>query len=121
MNLQRPDTARADILAEAELLGAPGGERLRLRFRGPFEGRTVIWDATLVALRRPGHPAGGAGPAGNFIEIGADGPDGVAITVGLQVERIDPPTARKAMIMIRRYRRLRRGRHDYGAPSAAEP
>jgi hypothetical protein len=115
VNLQRPDTTRVDILAEAELLGVPGGERLRLRFRGPFEGRTVTWDATLVALRRPGHPAGG-----NFIEIGADGPAGVAITVGLQVERIDPPTVRKTMIMIRRYKRLRRGRHDYGGPSSTE-
>jgi len=110
-----------DILAEAELLGAPGGERLRLRFRGPFEGRTVTWDATLVALRCPEHPRPGAAPGSSFIEIGADGAAGVAITVGLQVERIDPPTARKAMIMIRRYKRLRRGRHDYGGPSSTEP
>jgi hypothetical protein len=39
--------------------------------------------------------------------------------VGLHVERIDPPTVRKAMIMIRRYKRLRRGRHEYGPPIEA--
>jgi hypothetical protein len=113
-------TSPADVLAEAELLDAPGGSALRLRFPGPFEGRIVTWDATFVALGGPRTRAGPGTSVGNFIEIGEDGPNGVAIRVGLQVARIDAPTIRKTMIMIRRYRRLRRGRHDYGAgPSPA--
>lgn len=109
-----------DVLTEAELLDAPGGSALRLRFPGPFEGRTVTWDATFVALGDPEMRTGSGTSVGNFIEIGADGPNGVAIRVGLQVARIDAPTIRKTMIMLRRYRRLRRGRHDYGAgPSPA--
>jgi hypothetical protein len=116
----RSPASRTDVLEEAELLDAPGGNALRLRFPGPFEGRTVTWDATFVALGDPEMRAGSGTSAGNFIEIGADGPNGVAIRVGLQVARIDAPTIRKTMIMIRRYRRLRRGRHDYGAdPSHA--
>jgi hypothetical protein len=98
----------ADVLRDVELLDAPGGTSLRLRFQGPFEGRTVIWLATLRALA-------GRGGGGNYIEIGDDLPDGIPIAVGLQVPRIDLPTVRKAVIMIRRYKRLRRGRHDYGA------
>lgn len=120
MPTDRSPASRTDVLAEAELLDAPGGSALRLRFPGPFEGRTVTWDATFVALGNPAVRAGSGMSAGNFIEIGADGPNGVPIRVGLQVARIDAPTIRKTMIMIRRYRRLRRGRHDYGeGPSPA--
>jgi hypothetical protein len=102
-----------DILSEAELLDEPGGKTLRLRFEGSFEGRHVTWLATLHALLESPSTDLARQHAANYIEIGAAGPDSVPITVGLQVERIDPPTVRKAMIMIRRYRRLRRGRHEY--------
>ena len=112
MTAHRSDTPE-DILSEAELLDAPGGKTLRLRFEGPFEGRQVTWLATLQALLESPSTDLARQPAANYIEIGAAGPDSVPITVGLQVERIDPPTVRKAMIMIRRYRRLRRGRHEY--------
>jgi hypothetical protein len=102
--------APADILQDVELLDTPGGTSLRLRFQGPFEGRTVTWLATLHALTGRG--------GGNYIEIGEDLPGGIPIAVGLQVPRIDRPTARNAVIMIRRYKRLCRGRHEYGGAPA---
>ena len=105
-----------DILSEAELLDEPGGKVLRLRFEGPFEGRQVTWLATLHALLESQSTGLAHQPAANYIEIDAAGTDAVPITVGLPVERIDPPTVRKAMVMIRRYKRLRRGRHKYGSP-----
>lgn len=107
---QPASPAPADVLEDVELLDAPGGTSLRLRFQGPFEGRVVTWLATLHAL------AGRGG--GNHIEIGDDLPGGIPIAIGLQVKRIDLPTARKAVIMIRRYKRLRRGRHEYGGAAA---
>ncbi|AHE99816.1 hypothetical protein [Thioalkalivibrio paradoxus] len=104
-----PTRLKGDLLGEAELLDAPGGPLLRLRFGGPFEGREVTWQATFVAQAVAGRPR-----EPRFIEIGADAPDGsIPIAVGLPVESIDLPTARKAMIMIRRYKRLRRGRYEY--------
>jgi hypothetical protein len=112
---QRSLTSTVDVLTQAELLDAPGGSALRLRFPGPFEGRIVTWDATFLALATPEARAGAERSVENFIEIGEDGPNGTPIRVGLQVLRIDAPTIRKTMIMIRRYKRLRRGRHDYGA------
>jgi len=115
MKAHRSDTPE-DILSEADLLDEPGGKTLRLRFEGPFEGRQVTWLATLHALGESQPTDLARQPAANYIEIGAAGPDAVPITVGLPVERIDPPTVRKAMIMIRRYKRLRRGRHEYGSP-----
>jgi hypothetical protein len=100
-----------DIISEAILLDTPGKRQLRLRFSGPFEGRQVTWDATLIALAPDSQR--------NFIEIGESTAEGIALTVGLNVASIDVPTIRKAMMMIRQYKRLQRGRHEYGPlPSA---
>jgi hypothetical protein len=100
-----------DIVNEAELLGPVGGARLRLRFSGPFEGRTVIWDATFITLSACN---GMKGPRRNFIEIGGQSGEAIPLTVGLNVPCIDLPTVRKSMMMIRQYKRLSRGRHEYG-------
>ena len=104
-----------DIAEQAELLDPPGGNALRLRFSGPFEGREIRWDAELLTReawqqRHPQPPA----LRQNLIDIGTDGPQGTPITVVLNVTAIDLPTVRKAMMMVRQYKRLRRGRHDFG-------
>jgi hypothetical protein len=85
---------------------APDGQRAQIRFRGPFEGREVIWDATVLRLAGEGRS--------QFIEVGeATSPQGRALTVGLRVAVIDEPTLRKTVVMIRGYKRLRRGRHEF--------
>jgi len=107
---------RKDLLDEAKLLDIPGGPSLRLRFQGMFEGRSVTWLATLTALAAPARSGtAGALPA-SYIEIGEDRAEGTPIAVGLPVAAIDAPTIRKAMIMIRQYRRLRRGRQEFAPP-----
>jgi hypothetical protein len=92
-----------------EWLDPPGGTRLRLRFSGPWQGKEVRWDATFVALATPDgqHPQ-------SCIEIGPAGEQGVALTVGLPVACLDLPTVQKTIIMIRRYKRLQPGRHQFG-------
>lgn len=94
-----------------ELLDPPGGERVRLRFRGHFQGKDVLWKATFIAL--------GQAPqrTPNFIEIGPPETDGVPLTVGLALPRFDTVAIRNAVMMIRRYKRLRPGLHQYGAPA----
>lgn len=84
-----------------------GGPELRLRFRGPFEGREIMWDARFVTRRHSGAEC-------NSIEIGAEGPHGRCLTVVLDVSCFDAPTVSKAIIMMRQYKRLRRGRHEFG-------
>ena len=37
-----------------------------------------------------------------------------SITIGLNVAAIDPPVLLKTTIMIRKYKRLRVGRHEFG-------
>lgn len=108
----RAELAGADFVCDGPL----GGDSLRLRFIGRYQEREVVWDAELIALA-----ATGADTA-QFLDIGAPGPHGVPIRIGLGVPCIDRPTVLKTIIMVRNYKRLRPGRHEFGpaGPVAAE-
>jgi hypothetical protein len=67
----------------------------------------VVWDCDFLTLDA-------ARAARNFIDVGESGPQGVPVRVGLAVTRIDRPAIEKMILMIRNYRRLRPGRHEYG-------
>lgn len=82
--------------------------RAHIRFAGRFEGRAVTWDAEIIAL----HAAGSRTTP--YIEVGDDGAQGRVLRVGLPLARLDPPTLAKTVIMIRNYKRLRRGRIHFG-------
>ncbi|UCE77458.1 MAG: hypothetical protein JSU62_04515 [Gammaproteobacteria bacterium] len=102
------------------LLGEPQDNRVRVRFSGRFESAEVVWDCEFVTLQHEQQCHGGA-PRGevdslrSFIEIGAPGAQGVPVRVGLDIARIDRPAILKMMVMMRNYKRLRRGRHEFGA------
>ena len=85
-----------------------GGAQARIRFHGPFLGRQVTWEATLIALPQDGPPRP------NFIEIPDGDFDPHPIRIGLNVAAIDHPTVLKTIIMVRNYKRLGVGRHEYG-------
>jgi hypothetical protein len=95
---------------------APGGRRARLRFIGRYQDREVVWDAELIALAADG------GTAAQFLDIGEPGARGIPIRIGLGVPCIDRPTLLKTIIMVRNYKRLHPGRHEFGpaGPAAAE-
>lgn len=111
----------AKALADSGRSYEPGSavpaECVHCRFLGVFEQKTVIWDAQLATLayyfraRPPG--VTGLRP---FIEVDAAGSHGQELRIGLNVAIIDDATIRKTMIMIRQYKLLRRGRHEYGEP-----
>ena len=97
-----------------------GGGLARVRFRGRLLGETVTWEATLMTLREYRARHGGTGPLRNFIDI-TPAQDGRAeVTVGLNVACIDPPTVLKSIVMLRQYKRLSPGRHEYGAAHSVE-
>lgn len=108
----RAELAGADYLCDTPL----DGSMARLRFIGRFEQRDVVWDAELIALEAT------ATAGAQFIDIGAPGVRGVPITIGLRVACIDRPTVLKTLIMVRNYKRLRPGRHEFGpdGPAARE-
>ena len=88
-----------------------------IRFTGPFEGRTTLWDATVMTLAHYRERAG-AGSAHRilrqFIEVGPERQQLRTILIGLNVAQIDTPVLLKTIIMVRKYKRLGRGRHEYG-------
>ncbi|MGM0594118.1 MAG: hypothetical protein ACQETD_06245 [Pseudomonadota bacterium] len=106
-----------DIADEATLLETPGGQTLRLRFSGPYDGREVTWDATFTTLTEWRHRHPQSEVRQNFIEIPGDHADElIPLTVCLNLPAIDLPTVRKAILMVRQYKRLGPGRHCYGPP-----
>ncbi len=89
----------------------------RFRFRGPFQGREICWDATFLTLENyhARQPAS-ADPVTRrpFIEIGAVDSDPRPLTVALDIPHIDEAAILRAIVMIRQYRRLHVGRHEFG-------
>lgn len=113
------DHALAQQGKSFDMLSGLDSPSCRLRFTGSFEGEPVIWDASLMSLayylsemvaRGQPQPA-----ARQFIEVGDMTADGRQITIALQLPLIDEPTIIKTMIMVRQYKRLASGRHEYGA------
>lgn len=91
-------------------------DRARIRFTGRFEGRPVVWDAEVVALRAR---ADTATPVTPYIEIGSEGARGRMLHIGLALAALDAPTLAKTVIMIRNYKRLRRGYMRFGTAPVA--
>ncbi|WP_165869077.1 hypothetical protein [Thiogranum longum] len=90
-----------------------------LVFTGPFEGGEVVWRCEFVTLKAELQRLileGSRAVEGlrNFIEIGDPVPDGVPLRVGLALTHIDAAAIDKMILMIRQYKNLRRGRHEYG-------
>ena len=85
----------------------------RVRFHGTFHGAPVLWDARIVTLQRAQRERSVASVR-QFIEvIRVEGRHGVA-QVGLPVPRIDRATVLKTITMLRQWRRLDRGLHEFG-------
>lgn len=91
----------------------------QIRFTGPFEGRPTLWDATVMTLAHyrkiAGDPNPGT-PLRQFIEVGPQQGQLRRLVIGLNVAEIDAAVLLKTIIMVRNYKRLHRGRHEYGAP-----
>ena len=105
---QRLEAAGAEYLVVA--VDDEGGWA-EFRFIGPFGGHSVIWNARLSVL--PPSPEG-APPPRQFIEVTERDSLNYDLDIGLAVSRIDTATILKTIVMIRQYKRLRPGRHEFG-------
>ncbi|GAB6041711.1 hypothetical protein [Endothiovibrio diazotrophicus] len=95
-------------IPEYQALTPLGGREATFRFRGRWRGAEVTWEATVIAQ------AGEEPLRPNFIEIPDGEFDPWPIRIGLDVAAVDHPTVLKAIIMVRNYKRLAVGRHEYG-------
>jgi hypothetical protein len=106
------------------LLAPPQPEQARFHFSGVFQNHNIVWDATLLTLayfhaQQPQSAQPVARTA--FLEIGGDTAHGRAIRVALDIPRIDEPAILRTIIMVRQYKRLHPGRHEFGEPRTVPP
>lgn len=119
--MSNPDTEsfqRQLDLAKADYqLVALDNDSCQLDFIGPFNGEQVIWHARLQTLQAIARSMLAAGDKTvslrQFIEIEKT-PQGYQLNIGLNLQRIDDAAIKRTIIMIRKYKRLHMGRHDYG-------
>ena len=100
---------------------AVGDTAVRVFFLGRFKNRTVVWDTTIYTLKRyhQAHTSASVSPqrsfsARPFMEIMGSIDGSLRLKVGLDLPAIDEPTIKKTIIMIRNYKRLKPGRHEWG-------
>jgi len=90
--------------------------RAYIKFTGIFEGKQVVWNACVQTIDDYAQYNPTTHDPMQFIEIDLE--DGVYfLQVGLNVTLIDKPTIERTILMIRNYKRLHQGRHEYGARS----
>jgi len=98
-----------------ELLEPLDQAHCRFRFSGPFLSERIIWDAYLQTLAYYVNTHNRADPGvRQFIDVGDPGRYGRVIHIGLNLPRIDHPSILKTLVMIRQYKRLAPGRHEFG-------
>ena len=96
------------------LISAEGEIPARIQFPGLFEGKETTWDATVWPLGdyQGALPCDDSSP--QFMQIGEPHNGVTPITVGLNIEQLDAGALLMALIMVRKYKRLRRGLICFG-------
>ena len=92
----------ADFICESPL----PAQSASISFLGPFDGQPVVWNMTLAAIQNAEKP---------YIEIQQECNGVYPLYVGLALPVIDEPVIKKAIIMIRNYKRLAHGRLEFGS------
>jgi len=94
----------------------------RFYFVGPFEGREIVWNATLMTLEHYVHQgcqqaryrADETIQLQQFIEISEETIEPLPILIVHDIPCVDAGRVLKTVLMIRNYKRLHRGQHPYG-------
>mgnify|MGYP000389068616 CR=1 FL=1 len=116
MNREYPKSRQLQGI-EFRFLAAPTAQQAHFAFTGRFQDREVTWDTTLLTLahyHQEQVPAAHAVERLPFLEIGAETAAGRTLRVALDIEQIDEPAILRTIIMIRQYKRLHEGRHEFG-------
>ena len=106
------------------LLAPPDAGQARFTFAGRYQNQEIVWDCTLLTLA---HDHAGQTPSAQavmrtaFLEIGDATVHGRALRVALDIACIDEPAILRTIIMIRNYKRLHPGRHEFGEPRVFLP
>lgn len=108
-------------MAEAyKIINRDSDQSVRLEFTGVFEGKEIVWDASIKTLyacfleRQASATASmSVAKLHQFIDIKYFN-NVYQVEIGLNLKQIDEPAIKRAIIMMRKYKRLHLGRHEYG-------
>jgi len=94
-------------------------DKVYIEFEGVLDNEPVVWHACIRTMQEyASHHTTPADPM-QFINI--EVLNGVhKLEVGLNISQIDQSAVERTIIMVRKYKRLRLGRHEYGARSKTE-
>jgi len=106
------------------LLAPPESSQARFAFTGRFQNQEIVWDTTLITLTHyhAAQPKSAQTMVRTgFLEIGGETAHGRAIRVALDIPVIDEAAILRTIIMLRNYKRLHPGRHEFGIPHTFPP
>ena len=90
-------------------------QHAHFRFKADFQGKTLTWDTnfyTVEGFRAEKHLENTT--LKQFIDIEATASDVMNLTVVLKLNEVNKPNILKMIIMIKQYKNLSLGRHEYG-------
>ena len=90
-------------------------QHVHIKFNGPFQGEIVSWDTQFSTLND--YKTKKKITTKNlkqFIEIEPIDSKNMKLTVSLNLSEITEPNIQKMMIMIKQYKNLSFGRHEFG-------
>lgn len=86
-----------------------------IKFNGPFQGKTVTWDTHFFTLQGYVAQKDIKNKAiKQFIDIKPVESGVMKLTLALNISEINHPNIQKMMIMIKQYKNLSIGCHEYG-------
>ena len=99
-----------------KLINQTNTQLAHLQFEGPFQGETVTWDTRFFTLN--GYVAHKKTNKDEmlkqFIMIESIEDGLLKLTVALKIPEINHQSIQKMMIMVKQYKNLSLGRHEYG-------
>ncbi len=100
-----------------EALEPLGGQTTLVRFTGPLQGRDIVWNVRLITLAHHYQTVSCSERlqgVRQFIAVGPSANGVGSATIALNLSRIDEPAVLKTIIMVRQWKQLGPGRHEYG-------
>ena len=98
-----------------KLIQQTGSQLAHIQFEGPFQGKTVTWDTHFFTLQGYQEQQQDEIQAvKQFIDIEPINAVSLKLTIALKIPEINHQNIQKMMIMIKQYKNLAIGRHEYG-------
>ncbi len=93
--------------------------KVQVQFEGKMQGENVVWNACFQTIEAYAKTHAVAEDPKQFIKIEIENKV-YKIQVALNLKQFDQAAVERTIIMVRKYKRLQLGKHEYGARSKTE-